>query len=191
MPTVEFFFDVASPYSYLAATRIEAIAADCGARLVWRPFLLGGVFKLTGNRPPAALVPRGRYMLADLHRWASFYGVPFAMPASFPPNTLLAMRALIALPPERLPAAAHALFHAYWVDGRDLSDPRVLAAATGAEAVARASDPAVKQALIAAVQEAVDRGAFGAPTFFVDGDQMFFGNDRLPFVEQALRASAG
>jgi len=188
MPTLEFFFDVASPYSYLASSRVEAIAGDCGATLQWRPFLLGGVFKLTGNAPPATLVPRARYLFTDLQRWAAFYGVPFAMNPSFPPNSLQAMRALTALPPEQLPAAAHALFHAYWVHGRQF-DPEVIAAAAGEEALARTSDPAVKQALIAATQEAVDRGAFGAPTFFVDHDQMFFGNDRLPFVEQALRTA--
>ncbi len=186
MTTLEFFFDIGSPYSYLAAGQVEAVAADCGAALRWRPFLLGGVFKLTGNQPPALLPERGRYMLADLQRWAAFYGVPFHFPDTFPANTLRTMRALTALRPDALPAGAHALFHAYWVDGRDPGDPEVLADVLGLEAAARADDPAVKQALIDTTEEAVRRGAFGAPSFFV-GDQLFFGNDRLPFVEQALR----
>lgn len=189
MPTVEFFYDVASPYTYLATTQIEAIAADCRATLVWRPFLLGGVFKATGNTPPAFLPERGRYMARDLMRWQAYYGVPMAtvMPLM---NSLLPMRVLAGSPAELLPERTHALFRAYWVDGRDVTDATVLTDLVGAEAVAAASLPATKEALKATTDEAARRGAFGAPTFFVD-NEMFFGNDRLPFVEQELRRRRG
>ena len=92
---IEFFFDISSPYSYLAATQIEAVAARAGGTARWRPFLLGGVFKSVGNKPPASLPARGRYMLTDLYRWAAEYDVPFEFPSTFPMNSLLAMRALM------------------------------------------------------------------------------------------------
>lgn len=186
MKTVEFLFDVVSPFSYLASTRIEAIAADCDAAVTWRPIFLGGVMKATGNRPPASLPARAPYLATDLQRWARFYGVPFRFPEGFPANTLTAMRALVAEPEARWPELAHRLFQAHWGDGRDLSQPEVLTELVGPEAVERAADPAVKARLRALTDAAVDRGVFGAPTFFIDGE-MFFGNDRLPFVEQALR----
>ena len=187
---LEFFYDIASPYSYLAAVRVEAIAADCGAELSWRPFLLGAVFRDVGNQPPALVPARGRYMFKDLKRWAAYYGVPFHFPSVFPTNSLLAMRALTALDNADRAEASLALFHAYWADNRDAGDPEIVLDVLGAATVERASDPAVKQALKDTSAEAVERGTFGAPTFFV-GKEMWFGNDRLPFVEQALRASRG
>ncbi len=186
MPTLEFFYDIASPYTYLASTQIEAIASDCGATLVWRPFLLGAVFKLTGNQPPAMLPARGSYMHKDLERWKTYYRVPLTVPASFPPNSLKAMRVLVSTPTDQLADLTHRLFHAYWAEGKDIGDPAMLETLVGAEAMARTNDPAVKQLLKDVTGQAVSRGAFGAPTFFI-GDNMFFGNDRLPFVEQMLR----
>lgn len=187
--TLEFFYDVASPYTYLATTQIEAIAADCKAKLVWRPFLLGGVMKATGNRPPAELMPRARYMANDLVRWTKYYGVP--MNSLFPIyNSLLPMRVIAGTPEAQLPEVTHAVFRGYWVDQQDVTDPAVLTALVGADAVARANEQATKDRLRANTDEAVARGAFGAPTFFVgegESAEMFFGNDRLPFVEQALR----
>src|SRR5690606_31963826 len=117
MATLEFFFDIGSPYSYLAAGRVEAIAADCDASLRWRPFLLGGVFKLTGNQPPAMLPARGAYMLQDLLRWSRFYGVPFNLPSVFPAIKLSTIRALPALAPDAVHEAtrAHVPDHTYYV----------------------------------------------------------------------------
>lgn len=185
MRTLEFYYDVASPYTYLASTRVEAIAADCKAALVWKPFLLGGVFKAIGNKPPAELMPRARYMGTDLQRWAKYYGAP--MNTLFPLyNSLLPMRVIAAAPPDQLAERSHLLFHAYWVDGQSIAEESVLTELVGAEAVAAASLQSTKDLLRANTEEAVARGAFGSPTFFV-GDDMYFGNDRLPFVEQALR----
>lgn len=186
---VEFYYDVVSPFSYLASTRIEAIAADCEAELVPRPFFLGGLMKSIGNQPPASLPARGRYLLQDLHRWARYYGVPFTWPAAFPVNSLTAMRALIALQDEEHFAVMHRIFHAHWGEGRDISDPDLLVDLIGSSALARAHQAEVKQALIDATIEAEKRGIFGAPTFFVEG-AMYFGNDRLPFLEQHLRGQA-
>ena len=186
MATIEFFFDVASPYTYLATTQIDAVGARAGATVRWRPFLLGGVFRATGNQPPAAVASRQPWLLRDLFLWAEHYGVPFQFPACFPINALLPMRAIAGFDEAEIPAVAARIFRAYWVDGQDPSDPAVLTALLGEEAVARASAPEVKERLRQNTDEAVARGAFGAPTMFI-GDQMFFGNDRLHFVEAAAR----
>lgn len=186
MPTVEFFYDVVSPYSYLASTRIEAIVADCNAKLVLRPMFLGGLMRSVGNQPPATLPSRGRYMFKDLHRWAAYYGIPFNFNPRFPSRTLGAMRALVSLAPEDRFDPTHRLFHAYWVQSLDLSDDAVLVDILGEELASSANQPEAKQALVDATEEAAKRGAFGAPTCFV-GEEMFFGNDRLPFLEQHLR----
>ena len=169
--------------------QIEAIAADCGAELVWRPFFLGGLMKAVGNQPPANLPARAPYLFKDLQRWAAYYGVPYRFPSRFPMMTLTAQRALVSLPEDERAGPTHALFHAYWVDDRDINDKAVLTDILGEELVARTADPAVKQALLDATSEAEQRGAFGAPTFYV-GKEMFFGNDRLPFLEQELRRLA-
>jgi 2-hydroxychromene-2-carboxylate isomerase len=186
MRTVEFFFDVGSPYSYLASTRIEAIVADCAATLRWRPMLVGAVFQATGNTPPMLVGQKIAWLVRDLERWSAYYGVPLRTLAP-PATTLLPMRVLSALHDDDVAAATHRMYHAYWVDGRDLSSPTVLRDLVGAEAVARAAEQATKDRLRATTDEAVRRGVFGAPTVFV-GDEMFFGNDRLPFVEQHLRS---
>ena len=185
--TVEFFYDIVSTYSYLASTQIEALADRTGATFVWRPFLLGGVFKATGNAPPASLPARGLYLMTDVQRWCRLYGVTFKLPASFPASTLIAMRALTALEGDERVAATHRLFHAYFVDNVDISDAAVVADLIGEGPVAMASDPTVKAALRASTEEAVSRGAFGAPSFFFNGE-MYFGNDRLHFLEAALKA---
>lgn len=129
-------------------------------------------------------------MLADLRRQAEWHGTPFSFPSRFPIDSLLPMRVLAAVDEDALPSAALAIFRTYWVNGRDPSDPGVLAEVVGSEVVARAAEPAVKASLRANTDEAVAKGAFGAPTFFV-GDELFFGHDRLDFVERAARRRAG
>jgi 2-hydroxychromene-2-carboxylate isomerase len=191
---VEFFFDFGSPTSYLAWTQLPALAAGCGAAVVWRPMLLGGVFKATGNASPVTVPAKGRWMLGDIASWARRYGVPLAFNPHFPINTLTLMRCAAGLL-QRQPADFErygvAVFNAIWQHKRNLGDAAVVAAVLteagfDAEAVlALAADPGVKAALAATTDEAVARGVFGAPTFFV-GEQMFFGQDRLDFVREAL-----
>jgi 2-hydroxychromene-2-carboxylate isomerase len=191
---LEFFFDYGSPFSYLADSQLKALAERTGARVIYRPMLLGGVFKETGNSSPIAIEAKRKYSNVDLERWAKHYGVPALHNAHFPINTIRLMRGAIAA--ERLgvfPAYHRAIYDAFWRDGLNLGDAAVVRevlerAGLDAERIAAASEEhAVKDALRASTEAAVARGAFGAPTFFV-GDQMFWGNDRLMFVEQALRA---
>ena len=192
--TVEFFFDFGSPTSYLAYTQLPAIAADCGAEIAWRPMLLGGVFKATGNASPVTVPAKGRWMFTDITRWAQRYGVPYAHNPHFPINTLTLMRAatgLLAEQPGQFGRYLAAVFGAMWQQQRNLGDPQILAetlaqAGFDAQAVlALAARADVRALLIAVTDEAVARGVFGAPSFFV-GDHLFFGQDRLDFVRDAL-----
>lgn len=193
MATLEFFYDFVSPYSYLASTRVEAVAARAGAALRWRPFLLGGVLKATDNKAPADTPAKYAYLKVDVARWARRLGVPLDYPRVHPFSTVLAMRcALAAERAGKLVPFTHAAFRAAWAEQRDLTSPEALAAVAssvgldGAALVASAPD--FKAALVANTEEAVRRGSFGAPTFLV-GDQLFIGNDRLDFVEEALRGA--
>ena len=192
--TVEFFFDFGSPASYLAWTQLPAICRAADATLVYRPMLLGGVFQATGNASPITVPAKGKYMLTDLARFAQRYGVPMRFNAHFPINTLALMRGAVGVQlrdPARFDDFVSAMFRAMWVDGRNMADAatvgEVLAqAGFDAQAVlALSGDATVKDALKASTEEAVRRGAFGAPTMFV-GSQMFFGQDRLDFVREAL-----
>ena len=193
--TVEFFFDLGSPASYLAHTQLPALCRDSGATLVYRPMLLGAVFQATGNASPAMIPAKGRYMLRDLARFAERYGVPMRFNPHFPINTLTLMRLLVAVQlhqPERFNDALQALFQAIWVDGVNMGDSAkvsevLTAAGFDAQALqAQIAEQQVKDALKASTEEAVKRGVFGAPTCFVQGE-MFFGQDRLEFVREALR----
>jgi 2-hydroxychromene-2-carboxylate isomerase len=194
--TVEFLFDVGSPAAYLAFRRLPAICEAAGATLVWRPMLLGGVFQATGNHSPAAIPAKGKYLFDDLQRFASRHGIAFRRNPFFPINTLTLMRMATGLDlrePQRLAPFVDAVYRAIWEDERDMNDPAVVArvlqeAGFDPQALlALANDPEVKEALKARTQEAVARGVFGAPTFFV-GDQMYWGQDRLDFVKEALEA---
>ena len=191
--TLEFYFDYGSPYSYLADTQVEAIAQRTGATLVRKPMLLGGVFKATGNHSPAELPQKSAWSGFDMPMWARHYGVPFQRNPFFPVNTLALMRGAAAAQIDGLFERYHpALYKAMWVDGRNLNDMTEIAAvltSAGLDAAkvgARIQDQDVKDRLKATTDEAVARGVFGAPTCFVD-NMMFFGNDRLPFVEMALK----
>lgn len=191
--TLEFYFDYGSPYSYLADTQVEAIAQRAGATLVRKPMLLGGVFKATGNHSPAELPQKSAWSAFDMPLWARHYGVPFQRNPFFPVNTLALMRGAAAAQIDGSFERYHpAVFKAMWVEGRNLNDMKEVAAvltAAGLDAGkfgARLQDPDVKDRLKATTEEAVARGVFGAPTCFVD-KMMFFGNDRLPFVEMALK----
>jgi 2-hydroxychromene-2-carboxylate isomerase len=198
-PTCEFFWDVASPYTYLAFTQLEKLRAASGAEIVLRPFLLGGVFKASGNVMPAENPAKAQYIVQDLKRWRAHYAVPMRLPVletPFPINSVLPMRAAIAAAHERAaePFAA-ALFDAYWVRGVDVSTSEAVAEAASSVGLepdgilAAASAQAVKDELRHNSDDAVRRGAFGAPAFFV-GDELFWGNDRIPLLIERLKAGA-
>ncbi len=196
--TVEFFFDVGSPASYLAWTQLPALCSAADAALVYRPMLLGGVFQATGNASPVTIPAKGRHVMLDLARCARRFGVPLVHNPHFPINTLTLMRAAAGVQlrmPERFQDLLSAVFNAIWVDARNLNDAAVAAqvlAEAGFDAgqmVALAGDAEVKAALRATTDEAVARGVFGAPTMFV-GTDMFFGQDRLDFVRDALAAAS-
>ncbi|NMZ09406.1 MULTISPECIES: 2-hydroxychromene-2-carboxylate isomerase [Pseudomonas] len=192
--TLEFFFDLGSPTTYLAYTQLPGICAETGSQLVYQPILLGGIFKATGNASPITIAAKGRYLLQDLARYAKRYGVPLKFNPHFPINTLTLMRAVTGIQlrqPERFIDFIDCLFRALWVDGRNLGDPAVVAAVLAehgfdpAQVLELAQDEAVKDALKHKTEEAIARGVFGAPSLFV-GQQLFFGQDRLDFVREAL-----
>lgn len=191
---VEFFFDVGSPASYLAWTQLPTICEQAGARLFYRPMLLGGIFQATGNSSPASVPAKGRYVTTDLARHARRYGVALAHNPHFPILTLSLMRAAVGVQlrqPERLDDYLSAVFQAIWVDSLNLNDVGLVAQTLASRGFAPelveqwVSDPEVKAALKANTDEALQRGVFGAPTMFV-GTEMYFGQDRLDFVREAL-----
>ncbi|NVZ51146.1 2-hydroxychromene-2-carboxylate isomerase [Pseudomonas sp. B6002] len=193
--TLEFFFDLGSPATYLAYTQLPALCAETGAQLVYQPMLLGGVFKATGNASPITVPAKGRYMFDDLARYAQRYNVPLKFNPHFPINTLGLMRAVTGIQmhqPQRFLSFIDCLFKALWVEGRHLGDPAVVAQVLTEhgfdpeEVLALANDDAVKTALKDKTEQAVQRGVFGAPSLFV-GNRLFFGQDRLDFVREALR----
>ncbi|MBT9300778.1 MULTISPECIES: 2-hydroxychromene-2-carboxylate isomerase [Pseudomonas] len=192
--TLEFFFDLGSPTTYLAYTQLPGICAETGSQLVYQPILLGGIFKATGNASPITIAAKGRYMLQDLARYAKRYDVPLKFNPHFPINTLTLMRAVTGIQlrqPERFIDFIDCLFRALWVDGRNLGDPAVVAAVLAehgfdpAQVLELTQDEEVKDTLKHKTEEAIARGVFGAPSLFV-GQQLFFGQDRLDFVREAL-----
>jgi len=192
--TVEFYFDFGSPTAYLAYRRLLQLAQEYGLQIEYRPILLGGVFKATGNASPVAIPAKGQYMMQhDLPRFARRYGVPLNINPHFPINTLNLMRgAIAAMRLGCFDTYADAVYEATWVGEKNMGDPAVVAdtlTTAGLDAgalLALSQDPQVKSELVEATGEAVARGVFGAPTLFLDGE-MYFGQDRLDFIEDALR----
>lgn len=185
---LEFWFDFASPYSYVAAMRVEALCVQHGVALVWRPFLLGPIFsKQLGikDSPFNAQPTRGKYMWRDLERVCAKYGLPFIRPASFPQRSILAARvACVGLNAPWLGDFVRAVFHAQFAEGRDIASADVLATVLmglqldAREILAAADQEPVKLQLRAFTDEAGQRGIFGAPNMFIGGEH-FFGQDRL------------
>jgi len=191
MQKLEFFYDYVSPYSYLANSQVKTVG---GSNLVYRPMFLGGVMQATGNKPPGTLELKGKYLRKDIVRWAEHYGIEYNRNPSFPLNTLKALRLAIVAQHDGIFADVHsALYKAMFVARSDLSDDKVLGEIMKSLGLdegttfTRIAEQAIKDELKANTDEAVARGAFGAPTFFV-GDKMFFGNDRFDFVKEALHA---
>jgi len=199
MKRVEFYYDLVSPYSYLAHGQIGRICEENGAGLVLRPMLLGAVHKAVGVQAPIETKPKASYQARDIRRWAEYYGLPLQFPDPFPFRTLKTMRAAMFLRERgELEAFTREAFALYWEEGGapegfeegDEDGPiSSVARRIGAdppEVLQGAASPGAKQALKEATSEAVERGVFGAPAFFV-GEEMFWGNDRLHFVEAALQ----
>lgn len=190
--TIEFYYDFGSPAAYLAWTQLPVLEA--AGEVALKPMLLGGVFKATGNATPVAIPAKGAWMRRDMARYAARYGAPLNMPPNFPINTLHLMRGAAALEGDpRYRDYVAAIFTAMFGKGADMAAPATIAAVLteagfDAKAIfAATEDPAVKDRLKTATEEAVARGAFGAPTFFV-GDEMWFGQDRIDWVIDAARA---
>ncbi|MBS1148804.1 MAG: oxidoreductase [Myxococcaceae bacterium] len=183
-----------SPYSYLASTQVEAIAERTNATLRWRPLYLPGVLKATGNTGPTSVAAKAMYAFKDVNDWAQHYRLPpIELPDNFPFTAVLANRvALVAEEQGKIGEYSQKMFTRIWSERADCNDPAMIAGVLGqlgldAEAViARAGSDDIKARLKANTEEAVERGAFGVPTFYV-GEEMFVGNDRLTFVEQALK----
>ncbi len=191
---VEFYFDFSSPYSYLAATQLPDLARRTGAKIEYRPFVLAAVFKATTNDMPAKVPAKAQYMAKDLERWAEEYGVRFKFSSHFPANTIKAMRLVIVAEDHGVAEAVTlGLFRAMWAEDRDLNDAVVLgdiaekAGLAPQTALAAIETQAVKDRLRAYTDAAIAKGAFGAPAMVV-GDELFWGNDRLHFVEKALKS---
>jgi 2-hydroxychromene-2-carboxylate isomerase len=197
MKTFEFWFDFGSPASYLAWTQIPKVESSTGATATYKPMLLGGVFQATGNHSPVTIPAKGKYTFTDFARYAKRYNVPLNLNPHFPINTLLLMRGAIGLQMNNDPRFndyCRTVFNAIWIDSQNLNDPMTVgkvlqqAGFNVDELLALTNDQATKDALKVATQEAVERGIFGAPTFFV-GKEMFWGQDRLDFVIDALHAA--
>lgn len=192
--TVEFLFDVGSPYTYLAYCQLPKIAQAQEAEIVWTPVLLGGIFQATGNKSPAEVPAKGQYSNIDLQRWAKAYGVTIQMNPNFPINTLALMRGAVAMQmrgEEEFHRYLRTIFSAMFEKPRNLNVPseigEVLAQAgfDPVQFMALINAPSVKDRLKDNTAKAVARGVFGVPTFLV-GEDMFWGQDRLEFVAQAL-----
>ena len=195
---IEFFFDCSSPWTYLAFHNIQPMAAELGVEITWRPILVGGVFNTVNpsvyQSRETPVPAKALYSGKDLQDWARLAGLKVKMPPSvFPVNSVKVMRACIVLEPQgKLIDFARVAFEAYWGDDRDISQDEVIADLcdrAGVEApalMAAITEPAIKEALKANTDELIQRGGFGSPTIFLNGRDMYFGNDRLPLIRAAL-----
>lgn len=192
---LEVYWDFSSPFAYLGVAQAEALAARTGAALVSRPMLLGGLFKALGQAdvPLATWSPaKQAYTMKDLERWAVHWGVPFRYPSRFPTSSLRALRVHAAMPADAQAAFRDATFRAYWAEDRDITDVAVLGAlvdAAGGDAadvLARSESPDIKATVRAHTERALEQGVFGAPTWVVDGQELYWGQDRIDLVEDAL-----
>lgn len=202
MAHVEFFFDLSSPWTYMAFHNIRPILEDTGATVTWRPFLVGGVFNAVNQSVYAAREdmkgPKARFYLKSLNNWADWSGLPMNFPSPWHPvRSVHAMRLCCALEEDQdaLARFAEAGFAAYFGEQQNLDDPAVLQEIAtsigmeGAALIAQSQSDPIKQRLRANTDEVIERGGFGSPTIFVDQANMYFGNDQLPLVKKAIQAA--
>lgn len=191
---LDFYFEFASPYGYLASLRIDAIAAAHEREVAWRPVMLGAAFKRTGAGPNMTLPLKGDYLRRDVPRCARLLDAPLVMPEVAPMNSLPASRTfwwLDGIDADLAKGFAQAVLHAHWGEGRDLSAPERVAEISASlgiapgELLAATQDPAIKQRLRDETERSIERGVFGSPFIFVDGEP-FWGADRLDQVERWL-----
>jgi 2-hydroxychromene-2-carboxylate isomerase len=191
---IDFYFEFASPYGYLASTQIDALAERHDRSVAWHPIMLGAAFKETGARPLTQTPLKGPYLLHDVPRFARLLGVPLRLPPVMPMNSLAASRAWIWLDkasPDEAKGLAKALLHAHWGEGRDLSAPEAVAEVAAEIGIDRAAllaavaDQRIKDRLKEQTQAAIGRGVFGSPFILVDGEP-FWGADRLAQIEAWL-----
>lgn len=192
---IDFHFEFSSPYGYIASQLVDGVAQRTGREVAWRPFLLGPVFKATGQAPLVEIPMKGDYSRRDFVRSARFHGVPFAMPPKFPIGTVAPLRAFYWVDdrdPAKARELAKAVYRAYFADGRDISDAATtveIARGLGIDGdalQAGLADPALKERAKGEVDAAIGRGVFGSPFFIVDGEP-FWGCDRLPMLEEWIR----
>lgn len=201
MAHIDFFYDLSSPWTYLAFNNIQPILEQTGAQVSWRPFLVGGVFNAVNPSVYEArahpMDPKVVHNFRWLHEWARLAGLPLSFPTEHHPvKSVLAMRACCVLEPEQetLRHFSKAAFTAYFARGENIDDPEVLAAIAdgcgleGAPLIAQTAEQKIKDQLRANTEEAISRGAYGSPSMFIE-DALYFGNDQLPLVRQALMSS--
>lgn len=193
---IEFYFDFSSPYGYFASTRIEALAAELGRSVVWRPILLGPIFKFVGAVPLVEAPMKGQYSVHDFARTARLFDIPYDHPKHFPIAAVGAERAMLWIVAHHGQAKAvefaHKTFHAFYAEQRDIGNADVVVALgaevglNAAELAQGMSEPAIKEALKKQVEDAIARGVFGSPYIIVDGEP-FWGFDRFDHIRRWMR----
>jgi 2-hydroxychromene-2-carboxylate isomerase len=197
MAKIEFFYDYSSPWTYFASTRIEDFCTKNKAELVWKPFLVGGVFNKVNpsvyQRRENPVPPKDAYYKKDMADWARFLDLKIVRPSVFPVNSVKALRgAFVAIEDGTISAYSKAVFEAYWRDDKDISQEDVLrdiVQKIGMDTDAfftKIADDRIKRKLFETTDELIGRSGFGTPSFFIDGDDMYFGNDRFELMQAAL-----
>ena len=197
MTTVEFFFDYSSPWTYLAFDRIEEFCDRNDAELIWKPFLVGGVFNKVNpsvyQRRENPVPPKDNYYRKDMNDWARYQGITLIKPSVFPVNSVKALRgAFVAIEEGKISEYSRGCFSAYWTNDKDISQEDVLqpiaesAGMDGEAFMAKITEESIKRKLFETTDEIIAREGFGSPTFFIDEDDMYFGNDRLELMQAAI-----
>lgn len=197
MATIEFFYDYSSPWTYFASTRIEDFCAQNKAELIWKPFLVGGVFNKVNpsvyQRRENPIPPKDAYYRKDMEDWARFLGLTIVRPSVFPVNSVKALRgAFVAIEEGTISPYSKAMFEAYWRDDKDISQEGVLTEIVSGcgmnvdDFMTKIADDRIKRKLFETTDELIARGGFGTPTFFINEKDMYFGNDRFELMQAAL-----